>query len=341
MVNMKIAIGFVTYNDHSLKYLQYFLPTLKLAIKDLDVEVLVFDNSDNDAGQNRLLVEQYFPAAKIISEQKNLGFTRAYNILIDWALLLQAEYFLMVNPDILLDELAIVNLLNTFAVSPKVGAVCPKILQWDFAKNLKTNIIDSCGVMMTRTWRFFDIYQGEADRELKLGKVFGFTGAAVMLNLEALKDTVLLDKQYLDEAMFMYKEDVDLSWRLQLAGWEIIFNPQALIYHDRTVALIDKGIMGTISNRSQKDFKIRLWSFINQQIIYQRYRAYYNSVSGKLYHLLGLVWVLIFEPKVFVSGLKLWSKWRELKLKKNGLKVRISLENVKNIIEASTPIDYL
>ena len=77
------------------------------------------------------------------------------------------------------------------------------------------------------------------ENELDVGQyeleeqVFGVSAAALVARREAL-ESVRVAGEYLDETFFMYKEDVDLSWRFRLAGWECWYVPSAVAYHART-----------------------------------------------------------------------------------------------------------
>ncbi len=134
--------------------------------------------------------------------------------------------------------------------------------------NPKLNIIDTTGLMMFKNRRIVCIGQGQADEgqfeEEK--EIFGADGAAPIYRKEALEDVKLpimesgkrkaesgkanLESkknnatfhlplsafqkyEYFDEDFFMYKEDVDLAWRLRLNGWKTIYAPKAVAYHGR------------------------------------------------------------------------------------------------------------
>ena len=139
-------------------------------------------------------------------------------------------------------------------------------------ENPELNTIDTTGLMMLKNRRIVCIGQGEADKgqfeEEK--EIFGADGAVPVYRKEALEDVKLrimnqesgiknqesqpkvgllprraiaprAEKfkiqnsiyEYFDENFFMYKEDVDLAWRLRLAGWKAVYTPKAVAYHGR------------------------------------------------------------------------------------------------------------
>ena len=107
---MKIAVAFLCYNQSSAPYLPDFLKSLNQALRLVEAEILLLagDNSDQEPNPNQTELRHYnetalFPA-KTIAFGANLGFAAAYNCLLDEAAAAQADYFLMLNPDMLLDE---------------------------------------------------------------------------------------------------------------------------------------------------------------------------------------------------------------------------------------------
>jgi GT2 family glycosyltransferase len=274
---MKLSIGVITYNNSTYKYLSFFLPSLKRAIdkasaeEGLAVKVFFVDNSDIGFRENYNFINKFFPDCgleiDIIVPEKNIGFSKAYNIMINSAIKENSDAFLMLNPDTLLDEDMIINLLKSYKESPLAGAIAPKILYWDFKSNNKTNLIDSCGVGATYFNSFFDIGQGKRIGSINEKKnTFGFTGAGAILNLGNLIAVSYHNGnnlEFFDELMFMYKEDVDLSYRLQLSGYKVVYNSKAILYHDRTLSKSSFSRHSFFIKRDQS----RSRSYLNQMII--------------------------------------------------------------------------
>lgn len=164
----------------------------------------------------RNLLKKKYPEIKMEWAGGNIGFARANNKMIHQALSSGAEYIIFVNPDMIFEPDFISEMVTVADNDKRIGAIAPKILKWDFNKNKKTNVIDSCGLYVTPEHRFSDIMQGEADNNDKpIAEVFGFTGGAALLRLNALRDIVFKTggkSEHFDELMFMYKEDCDLSY---------------------------------------------------------------------------------------------------------------------------------
>ena len=292
---MKLAVGFITYNENTSKYLPFFLPSLKtslgLAMAPTDYKILAADNSDSENNPNRQLINKNYSDIDYFWNGINLGFAKAYNLMITKAVALGAEYFLMINPDTILAPESLRHLLAAIEADANLGAVAPRILKWDFINNVRTNVIDSDGLFMTRNGRFSDRHQGQTTLALPAAavendEIFGFTGAAVLLRLEALKDIAFNNQgraEYLDELMFMYKEDVDLSYRLRLAAWPLKLEPTAIIYHDRTASPQGESWRQIAANRQQTSRYVKRGSFLNQWILTVKYcrRSYSRAVKWR------------------------------------------------------------
>jgi GT2 family glycosyltransferase len=286
---MKLVVGFLTYNEVSAKYLPDFLPSLVSALSFLnpsDYQVLALDNSDQNNNHNRLAIEFFNrengSMLEYLNAGDNLGFSRAYNLLINKARLLKAEYFLVINPDTWLEPESLAELVHALDTEQDLAAVSPKILRWDFMTNTKTKIIDSGGLILKSGLRFKDLGQGRKDiNQLRPTKIIGPSGAAGLFRLSAL-EKIAVSGQYFDERFFMYKEDCDLAYRLRLANLISKLIPTAVIYHDRTAASAGTGLWHALLNRQSKSRQIRSWSFLNQHLIFVKHFKTQNIVNKVL-----------------------------------------------------------
>jgi len=137
-------------------------------------------------------------------------------------------------------------------VDEKIGAVQGKLYQarkdmWEVEPptgGSTSKIIDTTGLLMFKNRRVVSRGQGEKDRgQYQRGEIFGVDGAAPLYRRKALEDIKLPifkgcipksnEFEYFDEDFFMYKEDIDLAWRMQLYNWKAIYEPKAIGYHLR------------------------------------------------------------------------------------------------------------
>ncbi|HEV8432546.1 MAG TPA: glycosyltransferase family 2 protein [Thermoanaerobaculia bacterium] len=206
-----------------------------------DIELIAVDNASVD--DSAAIVRSRFPAATILQNAANEGFSRAVNQGIARA---SGEFVQLVNPDAFLEPEYVAKLVEAMesprssVLSPRmsngtdlrtedrgprtdIGSATGKLLRADGSG------VDSKGIRMTRTGRHFDIEEGE-ERE-----VFGVSGAAAMHRMSFIRDVTLSDGQFLDEDFFTYREDADVAWRGRLFGWRAAYVPEAVGWHVRTV----------------------------------------------------------------------------------------------------------
>lgn len=315
---LKLVVGFITYDEYTDKYLPYFLSSLECQTFK-DFKVFVIDNSKELKNNNnkylhdhRLEIDfsYYF-----IGE--NLGFGKAYNKMIKKASDLNAEYFLVINPDIILEKDAIEKMVKKMDTDKKLGSVSPKIFKWDFVNNKKTNFIDSFGIKLLSGLRFIDIGQGEVDKgQHDDVKILGPSGACGLFRMSALKK-IKEGENFFDESMFMYKEDCDLVFRLKLAGFSSGLTRRAIVYHDRTVKGQGESFLKLVKARRDKSVQSVKWSFLHQQLIYFKY---WNLLNYKdklvlIWHQVrNFVYAAIFERYLFVELPKLFKMRKKIKI---------------------------
>ncbi len=335
-VSPKIGVGFILYE--SIEYLPYFLENLyKQDYKNLQFYA-VNSNLKEDCPDVKYLKEKY-PQIKIIQPKNNTGFAKGHNLMIRQAIKDGCEFYLCLNFDLLLEQNFISELLNSILKDNKNACATGKIKVWDF-KNKdtaqdfgKTNFLDSTGLKITKEHRFLDRGQGEIDygQYDKEEKVFGSSGTACLFRLSSLKDVAFTnekgEKEFFDELMFMYKEDVDLAYRLQWAGYNCIYTPKAVAYHDRTVKSSGKGIFSIIKNRWNRNPKYKQWSWLNHHIILKKFID--NNYSWKVrlatffYEIKTFIYILFFETYLLKQYWELFKLRNKIKERKKQIKKRI------------------
>jgi len=287
---IKIIIGFIVYGQHTFKYLPFFLPSLKKQTFQ-NFKITAFNNGQAGDENERYLRTNY-PEIEIMAEGKNFGFAAAYNRMIARAKNEQADYFLMTNSDIIFEPDVLEKLTQKLEADKDLGSASPKILKWNFAENKKTDFVDSYGIALKSGLRFFDVGQGKRDSEkFRQANIIGPSGACGLFRMAALEH-VKEDEKYLDERMFMYKEDCDLAYRFYLSGQKSVCVPEAVIYHDRTASAAGIGDLAAIKARQEKSLAVRRWSLLNQQLIFKKYWHLQNFWSK-----LNIIW---FRLKIFV-----------------------------------------
>jgi GT2 family glycosyltransferase len=189
-------------------------------------EIICVDNASHDGSPD--VIAERFPGVRLVRLERNTGFTGGMNRGIREA---TGEFVLLVNLDLTLDPSYAARCAAALAEDERLGGVTGKLLRPGSAV---PPIIDTTGHVVYRNRRAVD----RGEREPDVGQyddkrsLFSICGAAPMYRRRMLDD-VALDGQVFDEDFFMYFEDLDLSWRAQLAGWRFGFVPDAIGRHER------------------------------------------------------------------------------------------------------------
>lgn len=254
----RVAVVLVTYNAE--RYVRQCLEAL--ARQDFrDFSVLVIDNGSTD--RTVAVVQQEFPHVRVVLRRENMGFSRAYNDGITWAA--GADYVLCLNQDCFVEPDYISELVAYADSHPRCASCSGKLLRFDPDNAEGTTVIDSLGLAFRRTMRVFNVAEGQHDERRGSApvEVFGVPATAVLYRRATLEEVALRRgsrAEYFDEDFFAYKEDIDLSWRLQLAGYHAAMVPAAVAYHVRIVR--HSGLL----RRSHKRPLIRQLSYRNHAL---------------------------------------------------------------------------
>ncbi len=242
-----IAVSLVTYNSREeiprcLDCL--FHQTLQ------DFCVKVWDNGSTD-GTVEFLKTLSLPQVSVELSGENVGFCAAHNHLIGES---DTAYVLVLNPDCYLEANYLEEVFSAIQRDERIGAVAGKLYRIDhplerFDKARRRALLDSTGIYFTPALRHFDrgSNEVEAGRFQRSEWVFGVTGAAAFYRREALEH-VRLGHEFFDEDFFAYREDADLAWRMQSAGWKCLFTPRAIGYHVRKVLPTDRASTQALLN---------------------------------------------------------------------------------------------
>lgn len=226
---MKLSVIIVSYKVKF--YLEQCLLAVKKATADIESEIYVVDNHSND-GSVEFIAER-FPDINLISSNHNNGFSHANNIAIRQC---SGEYVLLLNPDTIVGERSIKEVLKFMDAHPKAGGVGVKMLNADgsCAKESRRGVptVATSFYKMTglcacypHSQRFAHYYMGHLPWD-KSAQIEIISGAFCMLRHSALDKIGLLDEDF-----FMYGEDVDLSYRLLKGGYENWYVPVEILHY--------------------------------------------------------------------------------------------------------------
>ncbi|PIR54604.1 hypothetical protein COU74_04915 [Candidatus Peregrinibacteria bacterium CG10_big_fil_rev_8_21_14_0_10_36_19] len=270
MKKPKIAIVIIHYNTP--QFLQTCLDSIFKQTYQ-NIEVFFIDNdSPSDVGIE-LVKEKYghHKNLKIIGNEHNSGYSGAANQGMKLAIEHKnpADYVVITNPDIIYSPTYFEKVVHRMEKDPEIAAITGKVYKYDFEKKEPTKIIDTVGLIAYKNRRIADDGQGLEDHGQfdKECEIFGVSGACPMYRREAL-EAVKIEDEYLDDDFFMYKEDVDLSWRFQLFGYKCLYYPKAVAFHGRGTGIHRRFTKWEILfNRNRLSEFQKFYSFKNQLLM--------------------------------------------------------------------------
>jgi GT2 family glycosyltransferase len=218
LLYLQVSIIIVNYNVRH--FLEQCLLSVHRALAGIDAEVLVVDNASTDGSLDYL--QPLFPRVQFIRLQENLGFAKANN---HAARLAKGEYLLFLNPDTLVAEDAVYQMLDFMQQHPQAGA-------------LGLRMLDGSGEFLPESKRAFPALMPAFFKLTGFARLFPRSAVFNAYALGHLHETenhpvdvlagacmlvrrnLLLQLGGFDEQFFMYGEDIDLSYRIRQAGYE-------------------------------------------------------------------------------------------------------------------------
>ena len=227
---MKIAIVVLNYNGKE-NTLVCINSIKKLNKSNYKVELIVVDNASNDGSSEAL---SKIKDIMLVKNDKNLGYSGGNNIGIKHALSLGSEYILILNNDTIVEKSLIINLINS---AKKGDIVSPKIYfakGFEFHKNRYKK--EDLGKVIWYAGGKIDwqnvigihigvdeVDHGQFSKRLEINLA---TGACILIRRQVFKKIGFFDEKY-----FLYLEDMDFCVRAKRAGFKIIFEPKAILWH--------------------------------------------------------------------------------------------------------------
>lgn len=183
-------------------------------------KVVVVDNGSVD--ESISIIEAQFPGVHLIRLPENTGFSGGVNTGIEYALSQEADAIALFNNDAIADKDWLKQLATTLETQPEAGIATCKLLRDDKKHFDSTGDFYSViGMPFPRGRNRLDKGQYDNPEE-----VFAASGGASLYRAEMFNQIGIFD-----QAFFAYYEDVDISFRAQLAGWKVFYNPEARVYH--------------------------------------------------------------------------------------------------------------
>lgn len=282
----KVDLSIVIVNYNSGEFLSQCLKSLKQVETEINLDLWIVDNASSDNSLN--LSQGIFPRAHYINNKGNIGFGAANNQALS---LIKSEYILMLNPDTEVENETLPYMLKFMESHPDVGAAtCLALLEngkmdWGYHRGLPT------------PWASLLYFLGNdklyhlTDRDMSQAHEVDAISGSFFLTRKSVLDKVGL----FDEDYWLYAEDLDLSYRIQKAGYKIIFVPQVKVTHIKGVSSGIKHHSQEITTATQQSrFKAFNSFYETMKIFYQKNLAqnYPFFINWLVYLGINLRWAL-------------------------------------------------
>ncbi|MGU3373549.1 glycosyltransferase family 2 protein [Chryseobacterium sp. M5A1_1a] len=263
-MNMRLSIIIVNYNVTQL--LRHCLLSIQKYVEKVEYEVVVIDNASTDTSWGDLIPE--FPEVRFISSKNNGGFSKANNQAIQEA---KGEYLLLLNPDTELEGFYVKELLDFSDAKPEFGCLGVRMHDADgsFLPESKRSVPD----MFNSFEKLFtnlkknnskSYYRNDLEEEAT-AEVEVITGAFLLVKKDVYKNI-----GGLDEAYFMYGEDIDLCYTLLKKGYKNYYYGKVSILHHKGESTVKNdiylkrfyGAMQIFIDKYYKDTKPMQYSFL-------------------------------------------------------------------------------
>jgi GT2 family glycosyltransferase len=223
---MDLSIIIVNWNTRKL--LLECLNSIYASSLNIEFEIWVVDNYSADDSPAE--IRENFPEIYLIENEKNIGFARANNLAYQKC---RGKYILLLNPDTVVENDAIEQLVRFLDQTPDAGMVGARLLNPDKTLQISAFPVPT---LSKEFWRLFhlDYFVPYANYPMEkwdmdsAREVDTLLGACILIRREALDLFGLFDEEF-----FIYSEEVDLCTRLKKVGWKLYWLPSAVVVHYR------------------------------------------------------------------------------------------------------------
>ena len=228
-INPRLTVIIVNYN------VEYFLAqclySVRKAAQLANIETIMVDNDSKDGSVE--MTRRLFPEVHVIANKDNKGFSKANNQAIRIS---KADYVLLLNPDTLVEEDTFKKCIDFMDAHPNAGGLGVTMVDGkgqflaESKRGLPTPMVAFYKIfglsnLFPKSKTFGQYHLGHLDKD-KTHKIDILAGAFMMMRNSVLEKVGLLDEDF-----FMYGEDIDLSWRIKLAGYDNYYFPDTRIIH--------------------------------------------------------------------------------------------------------------
>jgi N-acetylglucosaminyl-diphospho-decaprenol L-rhamnosyltransferase len=227
---MATDVSIIIVNWNSREYLRRCLSTLFEQRCDFSIEIIVIDSASFDGA--REMVQESFPQVTFIQSETNLGFAKANNVAFEQS---KGEYVLFLNPDTELIGTALAELFRQCRQLPNAGILGAKLLNND--GSVQTSCVQSFPTFLNQLLSC-DYLRTKWPHSRLWGMAALFASSNIPRPVEAVSGAcmfmarnVFVEVGRFSEDYFMYAEDIDLSYKSRVHGFDNYLVSSAVVTH--------------------------------------------------------------------------------------------------------------
>jgi len=225
---MDVSIVTVSFNTRDL--LQRTLESVRKSIKRLQYEVIIVDNNSGDGSVE--MVREQFPEVILLTNSNNIGISRANN---QGAARARGKYILFLNPDTVVNDNAVDELVEFLEHDKEAGAVGCKLLNEDGSLQRSCGRFPKLSIELATRTMLNRLFPKNA--WLNQHKLVGWDYSTVREVEWATTACLLVRKEIFDalsgfdENIFIFYDDLEFCLRIHKAGSKVLFYPNVSVYH--------------------------------------------------------------------------------------------------------------
>lgn len=324
-----LSVAIVILNWNGKQYLEDFLPSV-LSTTYSNYRVVVADNASSDDSVSFL--KNNYSEVEIIQLEKNHGFAKGYN---DALRHVNSDIYVLLNSDVEVGQGWLEPLVSLIEADDRIAVCQPKMLSFQKRglfeySGASGGWLDLYGYPFARG-RVFGVCEEDKGQYNNAEEIFWASGAAFLI-----KSKVFWEVGGFDEFFFAHQEEIDLCWRIHLAGYKIFSCPQSIVYHVGGGTLPKGNSLKTFLN-----FRNNLIMLTKNLLLSEKwYKLPFRLVLDQVSAIKGL---FTGDGGYFISIIKAhvaYFDWLVFQKKPKRLFKRKSLKSFKGIYPGNVVWDY-
>lgn len=299
----KKTVSLVVLNYNGKQHLKEYFESVLRQSRRPD-QILMLDNCSTDG--SREYVKRNFPDIKVIKNEKNDGTAEGSNVAFRYT---KGDYVIFQSNDIRLDKECVKELISSLDKDETIGIVTSVLINYYKDRLAGEHLIDNAGGIVDVYGFGMQKYPGEKISKIPLQEevFFSYGGSFI------IRRNLFTKISGFDYRFFTLNDDIDLSWRVRLLGYKVIYYKKSFIYHKVSATLstlFNRSIKRYWSERNTLRTIIKNYDTIN---LLKRLPIYFSLLTGEILYftirgkfslaladMKAILWNLLYLPETLL-----------------------------------------